>query len=92
MGEWISKKVEKTSKPPSDTMPTPAQRAGLANLASRIECLHRLRNHLDRLSMVVLQDLPVRFLDAHTKHEEILSRTPYQHLRRLGKKVQMHLH
>ena len=86
MGEWISKKVEKTSKPLSDKTPTRAQMTGLANLTSRVECLHRPRNHLYGLSVVVLQDLPIGSLDAHTKHEEILSRTPYQHLRRLGEK------
>jgi len=35
----------------------------------------RLRHHLDGLSMMVLQGLPIRFLDRNAEHKEVLSRT-----------------
>lgn len=50
------------------------------NVMGRAEGTLHLRHHLDRLSMLVLQGVPVQLLDANTEHKKVLSYIPRQQL------------
>jgi hypothetical protein len=46
----------------------------------RAEGTSHLRHHFNRLAMLVLLNVPIRFLDAHIEHKEVLSQILRQRL------------